>query len=214
MITWACQVREKCYPQSCQRAPAPCTASCVCFKTFEVPGVLLQPSLRLIDISKEAGSGLILWVARATARGVTEKNWEDELVTGVVAGSAAEAFRALVSEVFLPLLAAGEAGEEASKPHTADFLQVNTGWCPVTEKQANCHICRAKQRLTIAGCWQIWWAAGGSCCNQYPSQGTATATGSHPGGSRAAACFPGQSSQRCREGSCLQRLLGQLDHPL
>lgn len=84
------------------------------------------PTLELTHLEEGPSGGRLCWFARTGAKQVTEKNIETEIAGGVVVGSAVQAFRALLTEIYLPSLAAQENGFSSGHQQTVtDFIQVH-----------------------------------------------------------------------------------------
>lgn len=81
-------------------------------------------SLKLADKDSATLQGRVCWFARAAGKGVTEKGIESEISTGVVVGSAVEAFHALLTELYLPALASQECSRHWTQQQIAETLQV------------------------------------------------------------------------------------------
>ena len=81
-------------------------------------------SLGLADGDAASPGGRICWFVRIGNKGITEKGVENEVATGMVVGSAVDAFRSLLTEVYLPALAAQEPSSHWNQQRIAEFLQV------------------------------------------------------------------------------------------
>lgn len=80
-------------------------------------------SLQVVDLKEDAIAGTVVWFSRSGSK-VTEKNVENEISMGQIVGSAVDAFGALFSEVYLPILTSQEGWGQAPKSLVQNFLQV------------------------------------------------------------------------------------------
>ena len=95
-------------------------------------GVLHWPSVHreLSDLScvwglqTEPMLNTVVYFLRANAKGITEKTYETDMVAGQVSAKALEGYRALLGEVFVPVLTAQEGWGKASSKHASEMLQV------------------------------------------------------------------------------------------
>ncbi len=81
-------------------------------------------TLRLANSEGGYPEGRLCLIARIGIKAVTEKNVESELACSIVAGPAIEAFRALLTEIYLPSLASQESSGSANQRSLSEFLQV------------------------------------------------------------------------------------------
>lgn len=83
--------------------------------------------LVLADLQSNLDGSRMCWFARTGTKAVTEKNVESEVASGIIVGSAVEAFNALLTEIYLPFLAANEDASNDNKQSISEFLQVGSG---------------------------------------------------------------------------------------
>jgi dynein heavy chain len=66
--------------------------------------------------------GKSLFFVRVNPKGVSEKTLESDLAVGEIQGSALDTFKALLAEVFVPLLQEQGSWGKMPPQHTKDFL--------------------------------------------------------------------------------------------
>ena len=82
------------------------------------------PTLVLASAGGGDPEGRLCLIARTGVKAVTEKNVESELACSIVVGSAVDAFRALLTEIYLPSLASWESLDTGSQRSLDEFMQV------------------------------------------------------------------------------------------
>lgn len=66
----------------------------------------------------------LVYFLRANPKGITEKTYEADMVVGQISAKALEGYRALLGEVFVPVLTAQETWGKATSKHATELLQV------------------------------------------------------------------------------------------
>ncbi|KAK9794950.1 hypothetical protein WJX73_010224 [Symbiochloris irregularis] len=87
------------------------------------PGVQPAPQLFLASPQSEPMLNNVVYFLRSNAKGVTEKTYESDMVAGQVSAKALESYRALLGEVFVPVLTAQEGWGKATSKHATEMLQ-------------------------------------------------------------------------------------------
>lgn len=67
-------------------------------------------------------AGKCLFFVRVNSKGVSEKSLETDLAVGEIQGSALETFKALVADLYLPILQEQAHWGKMPAHHTKDFL--------------------------------------------------------------------------------------------
>ena len=81
-------------------------------------------TLKLAGSVADVPEGRVCLIARTSDKAVTEKNVDTELAHSLVVGSAVDAFRALLTEIYLPSLASQECSGAGNEKSLNEFLQV------------------------------------------------------------------------------------------
>jgi dynein heavy chain len=95
-------------------------------------------------------SGKCLFFVRVNPKGISEKTLESDVAVGEIQGSALDTFKALLADLFLPLLQEQSSWGKMPPQHTKDFL---TGLCwqqHVYVKAAGCEKAAFGLRLHIS----------------------------------------------------------------
>lgn len=67
-------------------------------------------------------SGKSLFFVRVNPKGISEKTLESDVAVGEIQGSALDTFKALLADLFLPLLQEQSSWGKMPPQHTKDFL--------------------------------------------------------------------------------------------
>ncbi len=67
-------------------------------------------------------SGKCLFFVRINPKGISEKTLESDITVGEIQGSALETFKALVEDLYLPVLREQQAWGKMPADHTQEFL--------------------------------------------------------------------------------------------
>ena len=95
--------------------------------TYPLPALQLpEPTFGPV-LKVEKVSNKVVYFQRINAKGVTEKTVEQDLLLGELGDQALDSYRALLTELFLPLLKEQGNWGKSSAENTQEFLQV----CPL-----------------------------------------------------------------------------------
>jgi hypothetical protein len=75
-----------------------------------------------VPLQGERLSGKCLFFVRVNPKGITEKTLESDVAVGEIQGSALDTFKALLADLFLPLLQEQSSWGKMPPQHTKDFL--------------------------------------------------------------------------------------------
>jgi hypothetical protein len=85
-------------------------------------------SIQFAALQGERLPGKSLFFVRVNPKGVSEKMLESDVAVGEIQGSALDTFKALLAEVFLPLLQEQGSWGKMPPQHTKDFLTGVHSW--------------------------------------------------------------------------------------
>jgi hypothetical protein len=91
---------------------------------------LFSYSLKLLELhatplflqADRVGSGKCLFFVRVNPKGVSEKSIESDIAAGEIQGSALDTFKALVADLYLPVLQEQGSWGKMAADHTQEFL--------------------------------------------------------------------------------------------
>lgn len=100
------------------------------------PPLCCPPPLLLTQLDKL--SGKCVYFVRTNPKGISEKTYENDMAVGEITGTALDTFKALVSDLYLPLFQEQQSWGKMPQDHTKEFLSGAGKFSSVLSEASNC----------------------------------------------------------------------------